>query len=200
MGRLVPKEWARTTTPPRSCVTLHPSASRYGWMTKTTVSVALSVLAVATAFYTFFGPFWPTEPEFSPSYYPSSGSPFDVPFDVTNRSGIFALHDLSIFCGLIDVKMSYNSHFHDFSMGSTGKNYLPELSSQPYVCPFTQLLSVLSMMREGETIKSAQIQFIASYDDQFYWPMITPRKTMSKVFELDTDISPPRWIAGPRLQ
>ncbi len=156
------------------------------------------LLAIAVAFYTFIGPFWPTDPDFSPEY-PSSGSPFDVPFDVTNRSGIFELHDLSILCGLIDIRTTYNSHFHDFSVGSSGKNYLPELSSQPYVCPFTQILSILSMLRKGETIKSARIQFLATYDNQIYWPLITPRTTMSKVFELDTDTSPPRWIAGPRL-
>ena len=106
-------------------------------MIKTIGNGALAILALATAFYTFIGPFWPTEPEFSPSY-PSNGSPFDVPFDVTNRSGVFAIHDLSISCGLIGVKTTYNSHFHDFSVGSTGNNYLRELSSQVYMCPLQQ--------------------------------------------------------------
>lgn len=65
------------------------------------LSACLAVLAVVSAFGTFFGPPWPTAPEVHRSGF--DPSPLRTPFDVRNPSGLFRLTIASVGCQIISI-------------------------------------------------------------------------------------------------
>jgi hypothetical protein len=76
-----------------------PKHRRLWLASKLVVGTVVTVLGLVATFVSLWGPLWPTAPLFSPGM-PSSGSPFDVPFTVTNRSVIFFIRNLIIHCAL----------------------------------------------------------------------------------------------------
>jgi hypothetical protein len=95
---------------------------------------SLSVFFVVMSIYGLLGPPWPTAPSFSPGI-PSIGSPFDIPFTVTNKSVTFPINELVITCNLNDVKTNAST-ISNISVRVTAKNVLEAGLSAPYTCPF----------------------------------------------------------------
>ena len=75
------------------------------WLAGKVTAVFLVGLAgfVASLYQIFGGPPWPTEPVYSPGP-PSSDSPFGIPFDVANKSGVLWIKNIAIKCLIVDVK------------------------------------------------------------------------------------------------
>jgi hypothetical protein len=83
----------------------------------------------------------PTELEFAPGF-PYDGSPFDIPFEVKNKSGFFAIQNLTILCGLKKVTTTKGASFSDFSVTTSGDNYLREMGAKELYMPLQFDLSV----------------------------------------------------------
>jgi hypothetical protein len=188
---------------------VRPSAGRSSPVqpsAKTTVSVqqrlrlisrwllgtAIATIGFVGSIVGIWGPVWPTDPSFLPGL-PSSGSPLDVPFTVTNKSALFRADQLEISCGLHAIKTRGGSSFVGFSIGASGSNALQAGESRPYTCPFSQVFQL-----RDDQISEAKIEFWGRYAS------VVPRRDgqtfSSGVFTLNSHTVPPQWTMGEPLK
>ena len=117
-------------------------------------SLCLLALSVTSNIVTLWGPFWPTEPVFSLSY-PSSGSPFEIPFYITNRSVIFPIHDIELSCYLKHITTNNNNIINNSFVKIQPRipQVLEPEASDPYKCPLNSAFT----FRSDDYITSAKI-------------------------------------------
>jgi hypothetical protein len=176
---------ARADTPQKT------RTAHYSWwqISKWAVGTGVAAVSFIAVIADIWGPIWPTDPIFSPGV-PSFGSPLSVPFSVENKSIIFPIKNLSLYCGLIFVRTAHNAGVAELSVTvQTEPNELRAPQSRPYTCPFDQKFR----LEEGDRITYAQIKFIARYDGPF-WGRLT--EFVTEPFTLDTSTSPPQWTQG----
>jgi len=166
-----------------------------------------SVGFVASVYQISGGPPWPTDPVFSLQP-PSSASPFDTPFDVANKSGLFEIRELSIHCEIRFLKSKRMTVTRDFR----GKLLFPSRGPNPtlaagtvsaFTCPFREALD-----RNGfgagalDEPSEAQILIVGTHEMPWwrhgFWA--NPHRETPAVFTLDVKTIPPRWVAGVPLK
>jgi len=155
-----------------------------------TISVFAVIFGIIVGVKDLFGPQWPTEPDFSLDVPYTTGDPFDVPFSIGNRSGLFDIRKLTVACELVDVRTTDHYAFQGISVVSNANNLLAAFDTRPYTCPFHN--SILG----NHPVCCAVIRLIAAYQDPEFYPWSVPKKTYSKIYTLDRKTSPMRWIPG----
>ena len=172
-----------------------PSWSRttLRWAVKIGGVLVGPVLAVIVAIYTFWGPPWPTAPTFDPGF-PSLGSPLDVPFNVTNKSAIFPIYDLTIFCAAEDITMGGAIHLDNVGASEIANGQtLQPLESRSYVCALKKFIRI----QPEPKIEKATIGFLSTYKR---WPWGGMSKSISDRFTLNATTAPPQWTRGIPLR
>jgi hypothetical protein len=150
---------------------------------------ALGLLAVLGSVYGIWGPPWPVEPTVSPGL-PSLGSPFDVPFNVSNKSLLFTIDGLSLSCKLKLVQTN-GLIIPNGIVRLRGEYTIGPGQSRPYVCPFSRAYGG----PYAENIKTAQITISSEYKSP--WPVISKKLSVdSDVFTLNSKTIPPQWMTG----
>jgi len=142
--------------------------------------------------YAVYGPIWPTVPVFLPGL-PSYGSPFEVPFSITNKSVLFTIHNLTVDCDLIYVETSAHSSYSNFSVSMNIKHRLLPTRTDTYTCPFNTFFDT-----RGQTIETAVISFTTVYDSP--WPWGGRTGLTSGNFTLKSSTTPPQWTVGNPIQ
>jgi hypothetical protein len=154
------------------------------------------VLGLAASIDELWGPFWPTEPIFSPGY-PSNSFPFDVPFTVSNKSLIFPINDMMITCVADNVKItSFGKTIIEFNNTDTNVlvgNHIKANDSSSYTCPLFKLLTI----KPDPILKYAKIEFLSEYDSP--WPGRKRTQSKSGPWTLDMSTAPPQWTHGTPL-
>lgn len=142
-------QWIRSISPWRFLVRLFEI-----------VSVPVAVVSVLNAY--LGGPFWPVDPEVQTPP-PSISYPFDVPFQILNKSGLFPFDNLSVKCTLVNVHAG-NKYISNSSFSAYGgtRNLLPNHPDW-YICPAHLIIS------QSDTVEFATIFLIMEYDT--YWPV-----------------------------
>lgn len=170
--------WIRTTKIYRFCVWLFEFAVGLG----TLAALLLAFLG---------GPFWPTDPVvLAPP--PSVSYPFEVPFQIENKSGLYPINDLTITCVFDTVLLPHGNLIQDSPITAYGNNNIPPLTSAWYVCPFRP-----RHPSSYDRVIGAKIHFEFTYNT--YWPV--GRKNVSSThYTLDTTAVPFRWLEGERLR
>jgi hypothetical protein len=188
-----PANQPRTESPaPRSLWSAHKRL----WELLIACGVVLGLVASIAGLW---GPFWPTEPIFSPGC-PSNSSPFDVPFTVSNKSIIFPINDMTITCIIDNVKFtvfSKNGSISEYNNINTEVligNYIKANDFSSYTCPLFKIITI----KPDPILKYAQIDFLSEYDSPWPWRKRTQSK--SGPWTLDTSTSPPQWTHGTPLQ
>lgn len=163
------------------------------------LGLGITVLGVLSSLYTSFaGPPWPTEPAFSASN--SSTSPFDLPFLVTNKSGVFGISNLKIVCDVLDAE--FKSASSDVRMTSTYvtssnvNSTIERLASRPYKCPLRKIVAIDDQDAVDLVVK-ATVRFSSEYDS-----LIPGRRTVStsEPFTLNFDGTLKQWVQGEPLR
>jgi len=141
--------------------------------------------------YGVVGPPWPTEPVFLRGP-PSFGSPLNIPFSVTNKSGFVGIRNLKLECMAHWIKLSNGGSLKDTMLAAPTVSVLEPLQSRPYFCPFHVLVDV------GDAkLSEASITVIGEYDSP--WPWQSGKKLTSHQYWLNTKTIPPQWMSGPPL-
>jgi hypothetical protein len=164
--------------------------------------LALAILgAVGTLSALLGGPLWPTNPEFSVPA-PFSITPFQVPFLVRNKSGVFTLRNLNIRCFLDDVyfagepvermHISGGMYVTDGLNISTGQDFLGPARDGFFTCPFEGVFG----SRRIE-ITSAKIHFDYQFD---LTPFGGHRSGASDICRLSSFPEPRHWMCSPNLR
>jgi hypothetical protein len=163
---------------------------------KLTISVALALSAVVGVLYELVGPLWPTQPVFSPGH-PSFGTPFDIPFKVENKSGLFAICNIKITCHLIYAR---SSESHDTAINTViflnSKDNVcigVQGDNKTYTCPYSNIFG-----DSDSRFEEARLEFISEYDSP--WPLGGRTQSFSSVFTLDANTNPPQWVQGVPLR
>lgn len=105
-------------------------------------SSGLLVLSVASNIVTVWGPFWPTEPVFSPMYV-SANSPFDIPIKVENRSKLFPIIGISMTCKAANILTLRKNRINStFSYDVVREHEIPCDTVKTFICPFSNLVSL----------------------------------------------------------
>lgn len=163
---------------------------------KLIVGFCVAGIGTIGSVYGLVGPPWPTNPIFAPVF-PSAGFALDVPFVISNKSALFALQNMQIFCGIEDVELSPPSALRGFrglSVTTGGKSTLDALASASYTCPF----STLFKLPPGTALTAGSIQFWTEYDSR--WPWGGRVRSIDESFTLNTKTSPPQWTPGKPLK
>lgn len=156
------------------------------------IAAALAVVGQTANVLGIWGPPWPTEPVFSPGA-PSAGSPFDVPFLVTNKSAFFPIKELSINCRLIFVETAHNNRIFNSAVAVHAANLIEPMQMRPYTCPFNRMINF-----ENDQITAAQIEFRSEYKSP--WPFLSKATATSEVFTWNPRTVPPHWAIGIPMQ
>jgi hypothetical protein len=149
-----------------------------------------------------WGPPWPVPPSFSPGP-PSSGSAFDIPFQVENKSALFGFNNLKITC-IVDSAFA-KSHEGpgsvtfgpDLGFAVQGSNQLERLSSGPYICPVRRTIRMGTEDAADMALQRAQIRFESEYDSRLLWGR---SRAEDGPFTLITTTIPPHWERGVPLK
>lgn len=164
---------------------------------RATFGILMSLAGIALGVYAFEGPPWPTEPTFVPGS-PSFGSPFSVPFTITNKSAVVDLNRLEIRCGIATKiqgeppaggTLQQGEPGHPAFVSVTGPHsQLEATETRSYTCAFAQLSIYVG---PNPKITFAEMTFESEYDSWLPWG---GRKIVrSPIFELDTSTVPPQW-------
>lgn len=149
------------------------------------------LFGIVASIYGVWGPIWPTVPVFSPIV-PSFGSPYDIPFSVSNKSILFPVKNLQIMCHLPFFNDSRQNRWTDTRVWATAANHLPPSTTQSYVCPFSRNIDL-----GGAQIVDASIDFQMEYDSP--WPWSGRVKNTSSIFTL-SNTQPRAWTPGIPLR
>ncbi len=168
------------------------------------VSFALGVIASVAGIW---GVPWPTDPVFSAEP-PSSASPFDNPFDVSNKSGFIDIHDLYIHCEVYSAKTKRLTVTKDFRgkllFPSKGPNpILHAGKSSAFTCPFRDAMDKIGFGASAlDDPTEALIGLVWTYNTPWWWHgfWLNPHRGNTDVFSLNTKTAPPRWVPGVPLQ
>ena len=157
----------------------------------------VGVLGLIATICGIWGPIWPTRPVFFPGF-PSNASPFDVPFNVINKSIIFDLKNLSVSCKLISIRLESETdgsvvERRSGVISARGVGNIVAAQSRSYSCPVNR--GVIRV--ENPRVARAQIAFLSEYDSP--WPLMPKVRTESEVFTLSTATNPPQWTTGTPL-
>jgi hypothetical protein len=160
-----------------------------------------AVVGVLGVGYEVWGPQWMTAPTFFPGS-PSFGSPFDVPFIVTNKSALFRLSNLTISCEIRfkaegpsgSVVEKVGDDFSKISARGVNKE-LKAAGTSWFTCPLRGIARV-DGFDAADRITSAQVAFSSEYDSLLWGRS----KARSDEFTLNTETTPPQWTAGSRLK
>lgn len=163
---------------------------------KVALGFAITALGLMGTINGIWGPPWPTRPTIVPGT-PSFGSPFDVPFRVTNRSAIFWLSNLEINCQFKWIRTTQAAFRNSGAAAIGSPQALGPLESRPYTCPLRGIVSVDAVDAADQRIVEAQISFKSEYDTFFSKRRATSE---SEVFTLNTATSPAQWNAGTPLR
>ena len=156
------------------------------------------LLAIVAFVYAVWGPVWPTAPTFDPGF-PSFSSPLDVPFNITNKSAIFPISELTILCGLeyFEGKNQLGGPTILREVGTsqivTGQSLRP-LQTRSYVCSLKRFIRFVPEPR----VEKATIGFVSTYNS--WWPWGERSKSISDTFTLNAATVPPQWTRGAPLQ
>ena len=85
------------------------------------IIVLVGLVSLLAAIDQLLGPPWPTRPVFSPGL-PSTGSPLDIPFSVTNRSIIFPIHHLIVWCQIVVLKTKFDNSITNSNFGMPSRD------------------------------------------------------------------------------
>ncbi|MDQ6703003.1 MAG: hypothetical protein M3Z96_07835 [Pseudomonadota bacterium] len=168
------------------------------WLDVKLVSgIVVTVLGLLAAIVGILGPPWPTEPSFSPGF-PSAGSPFDIPFTVTNKSALFRISNLTLVCKISFARTLLGDTFENISVNSTGINTLQPGQTSSYTCLFNRIMHLNRPPPFETKFAQAEISFASEYDS----PWLFPRriKVASDPFTLNSSTDPPQWTQGIPLQ
>ena len=154
-------------------------------------------LALLVAIYTILGPPWPKEPTFFPSS-PSFGSPFNVPYIVTNKSILFRISNLSIVCKIAYARTLQGDTIARVNVKSTEINNLQPGQTSSYTCLFNKMITLSRPPPYQTKYVQAEIRFASEYDSP--WPFQPRIKIVSDPFTLNSATEPPQWIQGVPLK
>jgi len=169
---------------------------------------AVLLLTIIAGIYQITGgPPWPTDPVFSAEI-ASSASPFDNPFDVTNKSGLVDIRDLSIHCEILRLKSKRITVTEDFRgkllLPSRGPNpVLLAGAMSPFTCQFREAMDRIGFGADSlDDPTEAQIRLIGAYDTPWWWHgfWFNPHRETPTGFTLDVKTIPPRWMIGVPLK
>ena len=163
-------------------------ASHPRWFWAAMVQFPLLILSVVSNIVTLRGPVWPTAPIFSPSY-PSAASPFDVPFNVENKSSIFPIKNVHITCIIknVETKSTHAQISNVAIMHEIANQIIEPSSTRIYTCPLSSTIAL-----PEDFISNAAIEFKYEYEHE-YMLFSKSYKETTGVFFLNTKVSPPRW-------
>lgn len=157
-------------------------------------------LALLGAIYTFWGPPWPTEPSFVPGA-PSFGSPMDVSFSATNKSGLFSVPNLKVYCEMLCTRSLGRAphtgvELNHIYFQAHGPDHLAAGETQPFVCAMRGKIAVGNEAADAaDRIVSAQAIFHSEYDNP--WKLwLTRKNAAGGVISLNTKTVPPQWVEG----
>jgi hypothetical protein len=148
------------------------------------------------------GPPWPVPPSFSPGP-PSSGSAFDIPFQVENKSALFGLNNLKITCIVDDALAKSHEGPGSITFGPNvgfavqGSNQLGRLLSGPYICPVRRMIRMGTEDAADMALQRAQIKFVSEYNSRLLWGR---SRAEDGPFTLITATVPPHWERGVPLK
>ena len=215
------KDRARSEVPPSSAVSAARSPKlsfleniRDRWWFRAlrrSFGVVVLILGVIASIYGIWGPVWPTAPEFSPGA-PSSSLALDVPFNVANKSSLFAIGNLTIKCHVIFARLTVSHKIlRNVTIGIESRPYDPKqplarnnikpggISS--YVCPITGgPIAGFGPTPEfpDDKLETATIEFFSEYDSRLPWGARV--QASSEVFTLNPATNPPQWTRGVPLR
>lgn len=169
--------------------------------------VVLVLGAIASVYQITGGPPWPADPVFSAEV-ASNASPFDNPFDVTNRSGLVDIRDLSIHCEILRLKskrITVEEGYHGkLLFGSRGPNpILLSGQTSPFTCPFREAMDAVGFGANSlDDPIEAQIRLIGAYATPWWWHgfWFNPDRATPALFTLNVKTIPPRWVLGAPLK
>jgi hypothetical protein len=173
------------------------SPSHLGSASKWAIGTGVALLGFIASVDQIWGPPWPTRPAFSPGV--PSGSPFDVPFKVENKSAFFEFSNLTISCELLRFRAEGETGSviqGTARIEARGTNRLAPLQSAPYTCPLRGIMRV-GGSDAADKIIYAQVVFRSEYDAPLLWGRL---QAESAVFTLNTSTAPPQWNEGRPLK
>ena len=192
------QERRRTTIAAQAQLAAPREQTRLQWIRSTSLwrflirlfEIVSVPVALASFLNAYLGaPFWPVDPEvLTPP--PSISYPFDVPFQISNKSGLFPFNSLSVMCVFDYVSAGNKFITNSQSEVAGSKNTLLPNHSDWYICPSHMFLS------GSDIVDRAIIHLVLTYDT--YWP-IDHRSVTTQRYTLDTQSTPPRWLEGDRV-
>jgi hypothetical protein len=160
----------------------------------------LALVSVTLTVFGFFGPPWPKEPIFDPAL-PSSGSPFDVTFNGTNKSSVFSLPNLSVDCTLVCFKFKGRGGSAIASLKPSsvfvtgiGPRQLKADQTLPFMCNLRGVFGA-DGIDAADGLPTIAIAFRSEYDNP-WWLWFRRKTTQSDTFSLNTKAVPPQWVRG----
>jgi hypothetical protein len=197
VGQNTPAASIQTSVPPES-KSKQPKYRRFLRIAEWSLGPPLAVLAFV---YGIWGPPWPTEPIFAPGA-PSFGSPFAVPFNITNKSALFDMNNLSISCGLASRIQGEPPTGGTVGFGQPGKPIFGSIAgassrlkageTRSYTCAAAALRIDVG---PNPKILFAEMTFESQYDSPWRWG--DKKIVRSPTLFLDMATIPPQWKSSP---
>ncbi len=170
---------------------------------KVIVGFFVSAIGLVGSMYGISGPPWPVEPVFSPGL-PSAGSPFDVPFSVTNKSAFFDIWNFRIKCHIhratfaADAEDGSRLEMNEILLDLTITNpILAAGETDSYICPVRPLIVVGKRSAADAHLEGVVISFQSEYDAEI---LKGRHRAESGTFTLNTRTNPPQWMSGKLLR
>ena len=133
-----------------------------------------------------WAPVWPTVPELTPGS-TNEASPLLLPFTISNKSGLFDLHDVHVTClyGAFITKR-FNWAFNNRSIG-LGFDRVASMGSAVYNCTLPIGLA------PSDNVMNAIMWVTIRYSRPY---LLSPTSTTYGPFFYDGETFPGRWIVG----
>jgi hypothetical protein len=129
------------------------------------------------------------------------GSPFDVTFNGTNKSGVFGLSNLRVSCELVCFKFQGRSGSAMISpkpskliVPAIGPDHLPADQTMPFICNLRGAIAV-DKVDAANGLPTIAISFTSEYDNP-WWLWFRRKAVQSETFSLNTRAVPPQWVRG----
>lgn len=182
----------KSTDPPKQAPLQWIRATRlYRYLVRLFEIVAALVTVVATVNAFLGGLPWPFKPDVQTPP-PSLSFPFLIPFQISNKSGLFPFNNLGITCVIDQLGAYPNTYIQQssISVSAMGLSNIQPTRSDWYLCPFRPFVS------PSQQVQFAEMHFVLSYDT--YWPL-NHRVVRSIHFTWYGGSVPGRWLEGSRL-